>query len=194
MVVRNYVIRCTAAAETIKAMYSSGVEAMKKAKLLFYAAIGAAAIKILWSVKPIGLHAFEDFSLNDLGLGVGILGVGLAALRMGVAYLDDARRRNDRAESWVVAVCRFDHGENGGNTLPSNIVSGTHQQVYDGVRWLLWPGVATMGIGLPAGTAIQSNRTHASLKRPKAEGVVDEDDAPDRSRSSGGQWHAHGLH
>ena len=76
----------TAAAETIKAMYSSGVEAMKKAKLLFYAAIFAAVVKILFSIKPIGLEHFSDFSLDDIGLvGVGIMGIPLASLRMGIS-------------------------------------------------------------------------------------------------------------
>ncbi|MBU1936048.1 OPT/YSL family transporter, partial [bacterium] len=75
----------TAAAETIKAMYASGVEAVKKAKVLFYSLILAAAIKLLYSIQPLGLHTIEDISFNDIGLGsLGIFGIGFAALRLGI--------------------------------------------------------------------------------------------------------------
>ncbi|MBM3325264.1 MAG: OPT family oligopeptide transporter, partial [Calditrichaeota bacterium] len=75
----------TAAVETIKAMYASGIEAVKKARVLVYGAIGAAVIKLLFSFKPLGLGRYENLSFDDFGLpALGVLGITFAALRMGI--------------------------------------------------------------------------------------------------------------
>jgi len=61
--------------ETIKAMYASGVEAVKKARVLMIAGILAAVIKLLLSIKPLGLTSLADIGFDDFGLVTwGILG------------------------------------------------------------------------------------------------------------------------
>ncbi len=75
----------TAAAETIRAMYASGADALKKAKLLLWSAVFAAGLKLLFSIKPLGIGHFADFSMDDLGItSIGILGIGMASLRLGI--------------------------------------------------------------------------------------------------------------
>lgn len=79
----------TAAGETIKAMYASGAEALKKTKVLLFAAIFAALFKLLYLEVPfiedLGLARFEDFSFDDIGLfNLAILGVTLHSLKIGI--------------------------------------------------------------------------------------------------------------
>ncbi|MDP8205692.1 MAG: OPT family oligopeptide transporter [Candidatus Electryonea clarkiae] len=83
----------TAAAETIKAMFASGVEAMKKTKVLLWSAIFAAFLKILFEVEDlfdfqlIGLRRFENLSFDDFGIfGIVILGASVPALYLGVNF------------------------------------------------------------------------------------------------------------
>ncbi|MCB2200304.1 OPT/YSL family transporter [bacterium] len=74
----------TATAETIKAMYASGVEAMKKTKILLWTGIGAAALKLLYLAFPDSIGLVEDLSFNDFGLGmIAILGVPIYQLQIG---------------------------------------------------------------------------------------------------------------
>ncbi|MBZ0266278.1 OPT/YSL family transporter, partial [bacterium] len=74
-----------AAAETIKAMYASGAEALKKTKVLLWAGIAAAVIKLLYLIEPTGLHVLEDFSFNDIGLwSVAVLGLPLYSIYIGI--------------------------------------------------------------------------------------------------------------
>lgn len=74
----------TATAETIKAMYASGLEAMKKTKVLLWAGIFAAGLKLLYLAFPDSIGTLEDFSLNDIGLAsVAILSVPVYQLQIG---------------------------------------------------------------------------------------------------------------
>ncbi len=75
----------TATAETIKAMYASGVEAMKKTKVLLFAGIFAAGLKLLYLAFPDSIGTLEDLSLNDFGLlGVTILAIPIHQLTLGL--------------------------------------------------------------------------------------------------------------
>jgi OPT family oligopeptide transporter len=159
----------TAAAETIKAMYSSGVEAMKKAKLLFYAAIFAAIVKMLFSIKPLGLDHFSDFSLDDIGLvGVGILGIPLASLRMGISLspmMIGAGVLIGPKVGWsLFAGSILAWGIGAPVLVDMGIVTPTDpNNVYSAAfRWLLWPGVALMvAAGFASlASAIQNHRQH----------------------------------
>ncbi len=74
----------TATGETIKAMYASGVEAVKKTKVLLYCGIFAAVVKLLFLIEPLGLSAFEDLSFNDFGLWwVAVFGIPVYQLLIG---------------------------------------------------------------------------------------------------------------
>ncbi len=73
----------TAAAETIKAMYASGVEAMKKTKVLIWSGILAAVITFLFLRVPF-FSALEVLSFNDFGLWqVALLAIPLYQLHIG---------------------------------------------------------------------------------------------------------------
>lgn len=74
----------TAAAETIKAMYASGAEALAKTKFLIWAAVIAAAIKFAYEFGPGWLSGVEFFSFDDVGLaGVAVLGLPLYQVSIG---------------------------------------------------------------------------------------------------------------
>lgn len=184
----------TAAAETISAMYSSGVEAMKKAKLLFYAAAFAALIKILFSIKPLGLGHFSDFSLDDIGLAsVGILGVSLASLRMGVSLspmmLGAGILVGPKVGWSLFAGAILAWGIGAPVLFKLGIVTAANENgVYlAAFRWLLWPGVALMVAAGFSSLALQYKvigKTFGSFKQllqgRKIEAEDgDEDDAPD---------------
>ncbi len=76
----------TAAAETIKAMYASGVEAVKKTKVLLWTAIIAASVKLIYLVlEEFGIPTIENLSFNHFGLhSVAILGIAAHQLQLGV--------------------------------------------------------------------------------------------------------------
>jgi len=75
----------TAAGETIRAMYASGIEAVKKAKVLLYSGIFAALFKLLFLIEPLGLERFENLSFDDVGMfGVAILGISAYSLQLGI--------------------------------------------------------------------------------------------------------------
>ncbi|MCL4305107.1 OPT/YSL family transporter [bacterium] len=184
----------TAAAETIKAMYSSGAEAVKKAKLLFYAAAVAGLIKLLFSIKPLGIGHFSDFSLDDVGLaGIGILGISLASLRMGISLspmMIGAGILVGSKVGWsLFAGAILAWGIGAPILVDQGIVvvkdqSGVYLAAF---RWLLWPGVACMVAAGFASLALQYKtigNTFGTLKRlmqgRKVEAEAgDEDDAPD---------------
>lgn len=184
----------TAAAETIMAMYSSGVEAMKKAKLLFYAAAVAAVIKILFSIKPLGLAHFSDFSLDDIGLAsVGILGVSLASLRIGISLspmMLGAGILVGPKVGWSLFMGAILAWGVGAPILVQQgiVVPKDPSNVYlAAFRWLLWPGVACMVAAGFSSLALQYKtigNTFGSFKKlmqgRKVEAQEgDEDDAPD---------------
>jgi uncharacterized oligopeptide transporter (OPT) family protein len=74
----------TATAETIKAMYASGAEALKKTKVLLYAGIFAAGLKLLYLAFPDTIGTLEDLSFNDIWLpGVAILSIPVYQLQLG---------------------------------------------------------------------------------------------------------------
>lgn len=183
----------TAAAETIKAMYASGEEALKKAKLLFYAAIIAAAVKLIYSIKPIGLSFLEDFSLDDIGLAsVGILGISLAALRIGInlspMMLGAGILIGPKVGWSLMSGAVIAWGIITPILFKLGIVEFTtdHAVYKTAFKWVLWPGVACMVTAGFTSLALQYKvigHTFASFK--KALGSKDKkqehdpDDAPD---------------
>jgi OPT family oligopeptide transporter len=183
----------TAAAETIKAMYSSGVEALKKAKVLLWAGVIAAAVKMLFSIKPLGLEHFSDFSLNDIGLAhIGILGVALASVRMGISLspmmLGAGILVGPRVGWSLFAGAILAWGIGAPVLFAQNIVTGNETGLYNiAFRWLLWPGVACMVAAGFASLTLQYKvigHTFASFKkiisgRGQVQAEEDLDDAPD---------------
>ncbi|MFH1144770.1 MAG: OPT family oligopeptide transporter [Candidatus Eisenbacteria bacterium] len=170
----------TAAAETIKAMYASGVEAVKKAKVLFYAAIFAGAWKLLISIKPLGLGPFEDFSFNDVGLAsLAVGGLGLAVLTLGV------NMSPMMIGAGILIGPKVGWSLFGGAMLAWGILTPiVHAQgiiVYSGgatiyrdaLKWILWPGVACMVTAGFTSLALQYKtiaRTFASLRKATGAG------------------------
>ncbi|MFH1278607.1 MAG: OPT family oligopeptide transporter [Candidatus Eisenbacteria bacterium] len=183
----------TAAAETIKAMYASGAEAVKKAKVLFYAAVFAGIFKLLMSIVPLGLARFENFSLDDVGLvSLGVLGISFAVLTIGInmsPMMIGAGILIGPKVGWSLFA---------GTILAWGIIApilnqmglveyGGGASIYrDALKWILWPGVACMitagftSLGLQYKTI---GRTFTSLKKvtagPGAAAVDEEEDAPD---------------
>ncbi|MFH1679826.1 MAG: OPT family oligopeptide transporter, partial [Candidatus Eisenbacteria bacterium] len=181
----------TAAAETIRAMYASGADAVKKAKVLFYAAIFAAAWKLLLSIRPLGLGRFEDFSFDDIGLAsLGILGLGFAVLTLGINLSPMM------LGAGVLIGPKVGWSLLGGAILAWGILtpvlnemglieySGGSTIYRDALKWILWPGVACMVSAGFTSLALQYKtiaRTFASLRRATgaAEAADAEEDAPD---------------
>lgn len=182
----------TAAAETIKAMYSSGVEAVKKAKVLFYCAIFAGLFKLVMSITPLGLGGFENFSLDDIGLAtLGIMGISFAVLTIGINVSPMM------IGAGVLIGPKVGWSLFGGTILAWGIItpilnqmglidySGGASIYRDALKWILWPGVACMiaagftSLGLQYKTI---GRTFTSLKKVTASGDApadEEEDAPD---------------
>jgi len=183
----------TAAAETIKAMYSSGLEAVKKAKVLLYAAVLAAAFKMIFSVKPTGLPHFLDLSLDDFGLtSIGILGVTLAAVRLGVSLspmmLGAGILVGPKVGWSLFAGAILAWGVGAPVLYALNIVECPHGQLYTyAFRWLLWPGVACMVASGFASLGLQykvightfTSFTNLLKGRKVAQSADDVEDAPD---------------
>ncbi|MFH1010657.1 MAG: OPT family oligopeptide transporter [bacterium] len=184
----------TAAGETIKAMYASGVEAVKKAKVLFYSLIIAAAIKLVYSIKPLGLSSIEDISFDDIGLAVlGVLGISFAALRIGInlspMMLGAGILIGPKVGWSLFAGAILAWGIIAPILFNMDIVQFTTDvAVYKtAFKWVLWPGVACMVTAGFTSLALQYKviaQTFTSLRRaakgeapPIAEG--EEEDAPD---------------
>ena len=184
----------TAAAETIKAMFASGVEAMKKARVLFYAALFAGLWKLVISLKPLGLGRFEDLSFNDIGLGsLALGGVGLSILTIGInmsPMMIGAGILIGPKVGWSLfggAVLAWGILTPILNSLNLIEYTGGTTIYRDALKWILWPGVACMvtagftSLGLQYKTIA---RTFTSLRKATggapggAAGAVEED-APD---------------
>ncbi|MCX6640767.1 MAG: OPT/YSL family transporter [bacterium] len=182
----------TAAAETIKAMYASGAEAVKKARVLFYAAAFAALLKIILSFKPFHLGGLEELSFNDFGLGSwGILGLGFAVLTIGVSFSPMM------LGAGVLIGPKVGWSLFAGSILAWGIITpilnhmglieytGGRTIFRDALKWILWPGVALMVTSGFTSLAMQYKtigRTFSSLKGMTSKGKggeVEEDDAPD---------------
>lgn len=182
----------TAAAETIKAMFASGAEAVKKAKVLFYSALFAAVFKLIISIKPLGLTSLENFSLDDIGLvTLGVLGLSFAVLTIGInlsPMMLGAGILIGPKVGWSLL---------GGSILAWGIITPILNQmglieysggttIYrDALRWILWPGVACMIAAGFTSLALQYKtiaRTFTSLKKVtvgSGETELEEEDAPD---------------
>ncbi|MDD5088139.1 MAG: OPT/YSL family transporter [bacterium] len=182
----------TAAAETIKAMYSSGVEAVKKARVLLFGALFAAGLKMLLSIKPIGLTHLADFSLDDIGLAsIGILGATLASLRMGVSLspmmLGAGVLIGPKVGWSLFAGSILAWGIGAPILFDINIITCPERSIYTtAFRWLLWPGVACMVAAGFASLALQYKvigHTFSSFKKlmqgKKTQVEAESDDAPD---------------
>ncbi|MFN8179248.1 MAG: OPT family oligopeptide transporter [bacterium] len=183
----------TAAVETIKAMYASGAEALKKARILVYAAAFAAVIKMLYSVKPLGLSRFENLSLDDFGwTSAAILGITLVAVKMGInmsPMMIGAGILVGPKVGWslfagsllawgIIAPTLFHNG---------TLVFTTEAAAYNtAFRWVLWPGVACMVAAGFTSLGMQYKvigNTFSSFRKllagEKAAATIEEEDAPD---------------
>ena len=183
----------TAAAETIKAMYASGAEAVKKARILMYAALIAGSIKMLYSIKPLGLGRYENLSLDDFGwTTAAILGITLVAMKIGI------NMSPMMIGAGILVGPRVGWSLFGGSILAWGIIApilfhnGTLTFTTEGAayntafRWVLWPGVACMVAAGFCSLGLQYKvigNTFSSFKKlvlgQKVESTVDEDDAPD---------------
>ena len=184
----------TAAVETIKAMYASGEEAVKKARILLVAGVLAATIKMLYSVKPLGLGRYENLSLDDFGWATAaILGITLVAIKMGI------NMSPMMIGAGILVGPRVGWSLFGGSVLAWGIITPllfhngtltftTEAAVYNtAFRWVLWPGVACMVAAGFTSLGLQYKviaHTFSSFKKllqgQKAQSVAgDEEDAPD---------------
>lgn len=181
----------TAAVETIKAMYASGLEAVKKARVLFYSAIAAGLIKLILSIRPLHLTGLTDISFDDFGLGyLGILGITFVSLHIGLNFspmmLGAGILIGPRVGwsllggsiiAWVIIAPILLH--------KGIVVSPDEASVYKtAFKWVLWPGVAMMITAGFTSLATQYKTiaaTFTSLKKAaKAGGEIGaEEDAPD---------------
>lgn len=183
----------TAAVETIKAMYASGAEAVKKARVLLYAGLFAAVVKMLYSIKPLGVGRFENLSLDDFGwTSAGILGVTFVAVRMGInmsPMMIGAGILVGPRVGWslfagsilawgIIAPILFHNG-----TLTFTTEAAAYNTAF---RWVLWPGVACMVTAGFTSLGMQYKvigHTFSSFKKlisgQKTQVAVEEDDAPD---------------
>jgi OPT family oligopeptide transporter len=183
----------TAAVETIKAMYASGAEAVKKARILLYAAVFAAAVKMLYSIQPIGLGRYENLSLDDFGwASAAILGITLVAIKMGInmsPMMIGAGILVGPKVGWslfggsilawgVITPILFRNG-----TLTFTTEAAAYNTAF---RWVLWPGVACMVASGFASLGLQYKvigHTFGSFRKllrgQKADVAEGEDDAPD---------------
>ncbi len=178
----------TAAAETINAMFASGEEAVRKAKILFYSAIFAGAWKLLISIKPLGLGGIEDLSFDDFGLSWGILGLSFAVLTLGI------NMSPMMLGAGILIGPKVGWSLFGGSVLAWGIITPilNHQglieysggtSIYrDALKWILWPGVACMVFAGFTSLALQYKtiaRTFASLRKAAVKMEGEEEDAPD---------------
>jgi OPT family oligopeptide transporter len=177
---------------------------LKKAKVLFWAALFAAALKMLFSIKPLGLGHFSDFSLDDIGLAsVGILGVTLASVKMGISLspmMIGAGVLVGPRVGWSLfggAILAW--GIGAPVLFDQNIVIAKEPALYNAAfRWVLWPGVACMVAAGFSSLALQYKvigHTFASFKkllagRGAVKTEVDLEDAPDPFPI---QWWAVGM-
>ncbi|MBU0507432.1 OPT/YSL family transporter [bacterium] len=196
-----------AAGETIKAMYASGAEALKKAKILLWAGVIAASLKLLYNIKPLGIGKFEDISLDDVGLAsVTILGIAVAALRIGInasPMMLGAGILIGPKVGWslfagailawgIIAPTLFDMGI---------VEFTTDREVYkNAFKFVLWPGVACMVAAGFASLGLQYQvigNTFKSfmkiLRGKKAETAVVEEDLDDAPDPFPMKWWAVGM-
>ncbi|RJP82318.1 MAG: OPT family oligopeptide transporter [Candidatus Zixiibacteriota bacterium] len=181
----------TAAAETIKAMYASGLEAMKKARVLMYSAAAAGLIKLILSIKPLGLGGLTDLGFEDIGLaGLGILGATFASLHIGLnlspMMLGAGILVGPRVGWSLLAGSILAWGIIAPILLHQGIVTspdaaGVYRNAF---KWVLWPGVAMMITAGFTSLALQYKTIGATFKSLRgatksaaAEGA--EEDAPD---------------
>lgn len=180
----------TAAGETIKAMYASGVEAVKKAKVLFYSAIFAGLFKLVLSIKPLGLGSLENLSFDDLGLAsFGVLGLSFAVLTIGINFspmmLGAGILIGPKVGWSLFAGTILAWGIITPILNNMGLIHHTGASIYkDALKWILWPGVACMvtagftSLGMQYKTI---GRTFSSLRKAtqKSAEADEEDDAPD---------------
>jgi len=176
-----------AAAETIKAMYASGAEALAKARVLVWAALIAGVVKLIWSIKPLHLHPFENLSLDDIGLGgVAILGVSVAVLRLGINLSPMILGAGvligpkvgwslfaGSVIAWGICAPLLVHQ---GVVHPETPAKAYHAAF----KWVLWPGVAIMVFSGFTSLALQYKtimRTFGLLKPERKEEGEEEPEA-----------------
>ena len=176
----------TATAETIMAMFSSGDEASRKAKVLLYWSVGAGAWTILSYFVPqiehppiefigLSLPAAWTFSLllSPMMWGVGLL----IGPRVGLSMLGGA------VVGWLLmGGVAVDAGWANGPVMDEELgqwTSGGLMSYATGVRgWILWTGVAIMVGDALTNLALSWKTIVNTFRMPKGgEDVVD--DAPD---------------
>ena len=174
----------TATAETISAMFAESERAVSKARVLLYSALAAGAVALLFSIKPLGLGRFQNFSLDDLGLSVGILGASLAALKLGISFspmILGAGVLVGPRVGWSLLLGSVAAWAVGAPLLLHHgiVVPETAGREYKAAfEWLLWPGVSMMVFAGLTGLLMRYKsilRTFSTIARGTRSGA----DAPD---------------
>ena len=140
----------TATAETISAMFASSERAVSKARVLLYSALAAGVVALLFSIKPLPLGRFQNFGPDDLGLAVSILGVSVAALKLGISFspmiLGAGVLVGPRVGwslllgsvvAWAICAPLLLH-------LGVVVPEQAGKEYKAAFSWLLWPGVSLM--------------------------------------------------
>lgn len=177
----------TATAETISAMFAESENAVSKARVLLYSALAAGAVALLFSIKPLPLGRFMNFSLDDLGLSVGILGVSLAALKLGISFspmILGAGVLVGPRVGWSLLLGSVAAWAVGAPLLLHHQVVTPEQagrEYMAAFEWLLWPGVSMMVFAGLTGLLMRYKsilKTFSTIARGTRSGAGDSDPFP----------------
>ena len=188
----------TATAETIKAMFSSGDEASRKARVLLYWALGAGA----WTLLSYFVPQIEQPPIKYIGLSLPMawtFSLLLSPMMWGVGLLIGPRIGLSMAGGAVVGWLLL-----GGTAVSQGWADGpvvdqesglwTYGGLMgyaSGVRgWILWTGVAIMVGDALTNLALSWKTIVNTFRMPKNDGKEVVDDAPDTIPNS---WWMGGL-
>jgi len=168
-----------AAAQTISAMFASQGEALARARLLLWSALGAAGLTLLFNLKFLGLGAYQNLGLDDLGISLAVAGVPLAALRFGISFspmLWGAGALVGPRVGWsLLGGSLLVWGVGAVALLSSGIVTpATPGKEYKAVfEWLLWPGVTIMVCAGLTALALRYKTILRSMKLARRKTIQD---------------------
>ena len=177
----------TATAETISAMFAESDNAVYKARVLLYSALAAGAVALLFSIKPLPLGRFMNFGLDDLGLSVGILGVSLAALKLGISFspmILGAGVLVGHRVGWSLLLGSVAAWAVGAPLLLHHQVvvpEAAGKEYKAAFEWLLWPGVSMMVFAGLTGLLMRYKsilRTFSTIARGTRSGAGESDPFP----------------
>ena len=177
----------TATAETISAMFAESDNAVSKARVLLYSALAAGAVALLFSIKPLPLGRFMNFGLDDLGLSVGILGVSLAALKLGISFspmILGAGVLVGHRVGWSLLLGSVAAWAVGAPLLLHHQVvvpEAAGKEYKAAFEWLLWPGVSMMVFAGLTGLLMRYKsilRTFSTIARGTRSGAGESDPFP----------------